>query len=396
MFSESAVLRGLGRRGPWLFDAVIAVATTGLAWVVGSQYFPDPWGPDLLAYALTAAVFLPLAARRAAPVAVMAASTGALAAYLAAGYDQLALNFWGPLLALYTVASMRPPRVTGACLVAVAPVLFWSGTVSGLSLPIALAETLLLPATAWAFGETGRKLADRNERLAAVTEQLRAEQRKRTEQAIVTERLRIARELHDVVAHHMSVIAMQTGLASYVLDADPDTARTALNVVSGTSREALDEMRHMLDLLRASDDPGADVDGDSQQPAPGLDGLDDLISRVRAAGVEVESTVVGTPRPLPSGLQLTVYRVIQEALTNVLKHGGQCRAWVSVTWHPRQVVVRIDDDGTQAGDPAPGGHGVIGMRERARLYGGTLTAGSAPEGGFAVRLTLPTPEPLST
>jgi signal transduction histidine kinase len=372
---------------------VIAVALVATACVVGSQYFPRSWGAEPLPYVLTALVFVPFAVRRSAPIPVLLTSTAALASYLAAGYDQLALNFWGPLLALYTVASLRPVRVTAACAAVVVPVTFWATMAAGLALPVGIAETLLMPAMAWVFGDTGRRLAERNGQLATVTAQLRTEQRERTARAVNTERVRIARELHDVVAHHMSVIAMQAGVADYVLEADPVAARTALNTVATTSREALDELRHVLDLLRISDTEGSY----EPEPAPRLGRLHVLIDRVKAAGIEIEMETTGQARTLPSGLQLNVYRVVQEALTNVLKHGGPCRAKVVVTWHPRELSVRITNDGHPAvtgQTPGSGGHGLIGMRERARLYGGTLTADARPEGGFTVELTVPTPDPV--
>jgi signal transduction histidine kinase len=184
----------------------------------------------------------------------------------------------------------------------------------------------------------------------------------------------------------MSVISVQAGLARYVMGSDPDTASGALDTVLGTTAEALDEMRRMLALLRTDD-------GEPYHPAPGLDRLDDLVERVRGAGVPVDLVVTGDRRPLAPGVDLCAYRVVQECLTNVLKHAGPASATVTLKYEPDRLVARVEDDGCRPAAAQPeqaGGHGLIGMRERARLYGGTLAAGRRAEGGYAVVLTLPT------
>jgi signal transduction histidine kinase len=196
--------------------------------------------------------------------------------------------------------------------------------------------------------------------------------------------MRIARELHDVVAHHLSVVSVQAGLAGYVFAADPDTARSAVDTIAGTSREAQEELRRLLLVLR-SDTENGPVDEPSRI---GLDRLDELVERVRAAGVPVDLEVSGEPWPLPSGPDQCAYRVIQESLTNVLKHAGPARATVSVEFGPAELTVHVTDNGHGAKGEAKG-HGLVGMRERARLYDGTLTAGPRQEGGFEVTLTLP-------
>ncbi|GAB3944544.1 hypothetical protein GCM10027614_34910 [Micromonospora vulcania] len=240
---------------------------------------------------------------------------------------------------------------------------------------------------------TWRRATGREQPTAArVAQQLEYEQEQRARRAVVEERVRIARELHDVVAHHMSVISVQAGLARYVLATDPQTARTALGTVLETSGEALDELRRLLSLLRLNVD-GAGEESGSYAPAPGLDQLDELVQRVRAAGVRVEVTTTGTPRSLPPGADLCAYRVIQESLTNVLKHAPLAAATVALHYARDLLTARIRDDGTP-GAPRSGtaeGHGLVGMRERAHLYGGTLTAGPQSTGGFEVVLTLPIP-----
>jgi signal transduction histidine kinase len=204
----------------------------------------------------------------------------------------------------------------------------------------------------------------------------------------VQERFRIARELHDVVAHHMSMISMQAGLAGYVFDSDPETARTAVDTIGATSRETLDEMRRLLVLLR---EPDLEDAAGAPAPAPGLNLLPPLVERAEAAGIDVALTTSGDLESLPSGLQLAVYRVVQEATTNVIKHGGRCRAEISIRREPGMIHATVLDDGPGTGQTGTGGFGLTGMRERARLYGGTLTAGARPGGGFSVELAVPYP-----
>nr|WP_225953347.1 sensor histidine kinase [Kibdelosporangium phytohabitans] len=233
------------------------------------------------------------------------------------------------------------------------------------------------------LGNVGRQLGLRNEQLAVLTEQLRIEQELRTEQAVTEERLRIARELHDVVAHHMSVIAVQTGVAGYVFDDDPPTARAAVDTIATTSREALAEMRRLLMLLRTDDEPG--------DTALSLAHLPELTDRMRTTGLPVTLDMdPADTDDLPSGLQLCAYRVVQEALTNVIKHAGFAATEVRVRRDAEQLTVRVAND---KGTPSPGaegtGHGLINMRERAALYRGSLSAGERTGGGFVVELTLP-------
>jgi signal transduction histidine kinase len=447
-----------GGRNALLTDTVLAAGLAAAAAVAGAEYHPAPWPRfDAAAYVLSALVVLPLALRRRAPVAVLVASCAAYGGYLAAGY-QPSLDFWGPAIALYGVAAHRPPRVAavGAGLTAV--VMFCSGLAAReVGVVLSVVQAVAVPGVVWAVGNGARLLADRNRRLTAVTAQLHREQEERARQAVTEERVRIARELHDVVAHHMSVISVQAGLAGYVFADDPPTARAALDTIAATSREALEELRRMLALLRVDPDGDEDGEGDedctedgngdgdrdgggrggasgdgggygtveadgrggtgSYRPAPDLGDLAGLAERVTAAGVPVEVRTEGVVRPLPAGVGLCAYRVVQEALTNVLKYARPCRATVRVVYGRDTLAIEVADDGRgtgadaaegggsgkargsrtpaasrlPAGRAAGGGHGLIGMRERARILGGTLSAGPRPEGGFAVELTLPVP-----
>jgi signal transduction histidine kinase len=211
--------------------------------------------------------------------------------------------------------------------------------------------------------------------------------RREAEQAVAAERLRIARELHDVVAHAMSVVAVQSGVAAHVIEQRPDEARTMLQNINATSREALNEMRRMLGVLRADDDATAEL-----APAPTLADLRSLLASVEGTGAAIELDVTGDPATLSPALDLTAFRIVQEALTNVVKHAGPARVVVRLRYQSDQLEIEVDDDGRGAASAlhdAGAGHGLVGMRERVDLYGGSLTAGPQPGGGFRVRATLP-------
>jgi signal transduction histidine kinase len=259
-----------------------------------------------------------------------------------------------------------------------------------------LAQSVVWTGVVGLIGGRTRQLADRNRRLAVVAARLRRDRKEQAWRAVTEERVRIARELHDVVAHHMSVISVHAGLAQYVGQSDPVTAGTALDTVLRTSGEALQEMRRMLSVLRIDADGVTGAAGhETYRPAPGLDRIDELTDRLRAAGVAVEVVVVGTARPLGAGLDLCAYRVVQECLTNVLRHAGPASATVVLCYRPDRFVAQVSDDGRGTAEPPDESrprHGLIGMRERAAIYGGTLVAGDRPQGGFEVTLTLPTPK----
>ncbi|MCX5195283.1 sensor histidine kinase [Streptomyces sp. NBC_00249] len=210
------------------------------------------------------------------------------------------------------------------------------------------------------------------------TERAAAERRRADE-----ERLRIARELHDVLAHSIAVINVQAGVGLALLDSDPEQARTALTTIKAASKEALGEVRQVLDTLRA---PGAAP----RAPAPGLDRLPELVEQAAAAGLGVHIDTEGQARTLPPGADLAAFRILQEALTNVVRHSGSRTARVRLAWQPHSLELRVDDDGPATGSPAGGsGNGLAGMRERAGALGGTIEAGPRPDGGFRVVARLP-------
>jgi signal transduction histidine kinase len=219
-----------------------------------------------------------------------------------------------------------------------------------------------------------------------LTAELAHERERTAHLAVAEERARIARELHDVVAHGLSVIAIQADGAEAALDRDPELARRPLAAIRQSAEESLAEMRRLLGVLR-EDGAGADL-----APQPGLAQLPGLVERARAAGIPVTLSAEGAPRPLPASLDLSAYRIVQEALTNVSKHAAGAGASVRVSWSAELLAVQVLDTGTGRGVRVNGeGHGLVGMRERVRLHGGRLRTGALPGGGFEVSAELPLP-----
>ncbi|POX54285.1 two-component sensor histidine kinase [Streptomyces sp. Ru71] len=362
-------------------DPLIALGMLVVAVLLGRESAAQGWPElDARAFLLVALAQLPVAVRGRWPLAVFTAVLLAGLAYVALGYWPVVCTF-GPMLALYTVASLRPARVAAGCACCLAALWVYAGVVTdGSDMGSVVGQALLYSSVLVWFGTLARRSAE-------LTRRLRGEQAERARRAVAEERGRIARELHDVVAHHMSVISVQSGLARFVFDTDPATARSALGTIAGTSAEALQELRRMLQLLREED-----PDAPERAAIPTLERVGELVERVRAGGVRVELAVEGAARPLPPGVELCAYRVVQEALTNVLKHARHAHARVELRYGPHELTVTVTDDGRGVIPdevPAGAGHGLIGMRERAKLYGGTISVGPRAEGGFQVRLTLP-------
>jgi signal transduction histidine kinase len=242
-------------------------------------------------------------------------------------------------------------------------------------------------AGAWGLGRWTAHRRHEVVELGARAEALARDQDEAARAAVALERARIARELHDLVAHALAVVVLQAQAAGRVIDSDPAAARRALDAVETTGREGLTELRRMLDVL-VVDVPPEDID-----PAPGLGQLDALADRVREAGVPVTVRVEGQARPLPAGVDLSAYRIVQEALTNVLKHAAKASATVGVHYRPDEVELQVRDDGAASNGANGTGRGLINMRERAHLFGGRFEAGALPGGGFAVTAVLPTGTP---
>lgn len=237
----------------------------------------------------------------------------------------------------------------------------------------------LVAVTPWLLGRNTRS---RSQRLAV----LEREQEQRTRLAVSDERARIAREFHDVVAHSVGVMVVQAEGARTVLERDPDRAREALDSIEQTGRGALAEMRRSLGVLRRD---GSEA---TLEPQPGMDDLDGLLEHAREGGLTVEVVLEGEPRPLPQGVDLSAYRIVQEALTNTIKHAGPVRTRITVRYGERELGLEVSDDGpgpSANGAEGASGLGLVGMRERVSSYGGELRTGAGPEGGFVVRASLP-------
>lgn len=380
---------------PLLVDSVIAVAMSAVMWMwqlSDVNYAERP--PDGLSFALTLVVNLPMALRRRIPFTVLLISCAASMIHVLLGYHSQ-VNKVGVLLVLYTVTVYRPVPVSSVS-AALTFGLWWysSVIVPDIQLWMSIVWPLTVVGFVWAFGQATRLVIERNRRLVELAWRLRDEQENKARLAVARERTRIARELHDVVAHHLSVVAVQAELGRYVLSTDPATTGTALATIADTTREALDEMRVLLSVLRI----GADDERETRYDVtPGLADLETLIERVRTAGVTVEVTVIGDEWPLPQGLDLCVYRIVQECLTNVVKYAAPTRVRMTFTYAVDTLTVQVCDDGRSVtGQPVEvtqntPGQGLIGMTERVKLYQGTITTGPRPTGGFQVTATLPLP-----
>lgn len=237
----------------------------------------------------------------------------------------------------------------------------------------------------WFIGVMMRLRRESERRAIARAVEMELRQDERAQVAVQAERNRIARELHDVVAHAISVTVVQARGGERILASNPERAREAFGAILATGEQALGEMRRLLGMLRDDTEPSG------LSPQPSIDQLAELVEQLRRSGLDVELTVAGPPRPLPPGIDISAYRIVQEALTNVVRHAGPAVARVSVDYHPGAVEVSVVDNGRGAVNPRPGGHGIIGISERVSLVGGTLAVGPNPSGGFAVRVLLPTP-----
>jgi signal transduction histidine kinase len=293
------------------------------------------------------------------------------------------------MVALYSVAAHCPRREAAWAGIATGAALSWplwtatAGIAPAWARLLAAVVSLLLPALGWLCGAYVSELRGRAARS-------RREQELETGRAVAEEQARVGRELHDVIAHTLSVIVIQAGAALDVFDASPQAARQALGSIGAAGRQALAELRRVLAAVR----PQAG-EPDEWAPPPGLSGLGELLAQVRAAGLDVTARIDGTPVDLPAGLDLAAYRIVQEALTNTLKHARADNAEVHLCYGPAGLVVAVTDDGQAAAPPGqrePGrGRGLIGIGERAALHGGTCQAGPRPDGGFAVRVAFPLP-----
>jgi signal transduction histidine kinase len=359
------------RRHPTFVDVAIVIALA--AGYVGGAAHAHEWSDGVPLAILQVA---PLLFRRRYPRTVLAVVTAAWIAYVAAvgGIVPIATA-----VAVYTVADLLPrAEALVAASLAVA-----ASTIAALALgEWSRAASDLIPfVAAWVIGDN---LGTRRAYLLALeerAERLEREQEAERARAVAEEQARIARELHDVIAHNVSVMVVQAAAANDVFETRPDRAREALHAIEASGRSALVELRRLLGIVRE--------DGADYAPQPGLDRLDDLVGQVRAAGLAVVVSVEGAPRPVPQGIDLSAYRVVQEALTNTLKHAGATRADVSLRYGEEELDVEVVDDGSGNGGGGGSGQGLVGMRERVAAFGGTLAVGSRSGGGFVVNARFP-------
>jgi signal transduction histidine kinase len=361
-----------------LIGAIQVIGTTASA---RSQ--PAARALDWLGYALLIAGPVALLARRRFPLAVFTVALGALVAYASARYPDGPV-FLSALAALFFAARVRWRAV------------LWLLAGTGYAVYVVLAQPMLPRAAstaAWVlvaltlaeFGRTRRERFREMAQAQAERERARAEQSRRQTSE---ERLDIARELHDVLGHHLSLINVRAGVALHLLDNRPEEARAALTAIKAASSEALGEVRSVLGALRRQEEAAP------RSPAPGLADLDALIAEAASGGLEVRLRSDGTARPVPGEVDRAGYRIVQEALTNVRRHAGpHASATVTLSYRPDALGIRVDDSGaglTDAADPAVDGDGIAGMRARTAALGGTLDAGPRPGGGFRIDALLPT------
>lgn len=359
-------------------------------------------------------VVVPLAWRRTRPATSIAIVYTCALLHVVAGFPVLPVDVVVPF-ALYS-AALHGPRWahrTGIVTAMLGSVLVGAGLLLPYDQLGAIMVMLLIASVflvAWAFGLVRRSRREHLEALVDRAERLEVERDQQAMIATAAERSRIAREMHDIVAHSLSVIIAQADGGRYAAAQDPAAASRSLGTIAETGRAALTDMRRLLGVLReppagsvraapgvlpaapqgAADPPPTTA---TTTPQPAVEDVEQLVTQVRASGLRVSYVRLGTPRHLPPGAGLTVYRIAQESLTNVLKHAGpDPGVTVMLQWLPTSVSLEVSDDGRGAAADADGlGQGLLGMRERATMFGGTVTAGPRPGGGFRVRATLPTP-----
>ncbi|MBL1085617.1 sensor histidine kinase [Streptomyces actinomycinicus] len=388
------------RRHPTWVDTFWAVVLFGLSGVsvVSLDAVQGHRGTVPLGMAVSAVLSAVVALRRRLPEAMLLVALVTGLAQLVLDVEPVVADF-AMLVITYTVAAVgarwasRLALAVSLCAATVAQIR-WPQEDTAFLGQVAIAVFQTVPfALAWVLGDSIRTRRAYFAQLEERAARLEKEREAQAKVAVAAERARIARELHDVVAHNVSVMVVQADGAAYVLDAAPDQARKALETISSTGRQALAEMRRLLGVLRT----GEHQESGEYVPQPDVEQIDDLIEQCRSSGLPVDFKVEGTPRPLPSGVELTAYRIVQEALTNTRKHGGpNAGASVRLVYFDDGLGLLVEDDGKGAphelyeeGGADGQGHGLIGMRERVGMVGGTLDAGPRPGGGFRISALLP-------
>ncbi|MGI8862433.1 MAG: sensor histidine kinase [Gaiellaceae bacterium] len=368
--------------------AIVVAGTAALALQQGYNAREHPLGA--LPYTLIVIAGLVLAFRHVAPLATFTITLGCALAYEAWGFPGSPAPL-PVIVAIYTIASAgERQRALGLSLLATVALVVGRG-LSGVdgwgsallvAFPIAVVGALYV----------GQLFANQHARRLEMAEQAEQAERGRErdlQTRVDAERLRIARELHDVVAHNISLISVQATMGDHLINERPEQAAAALVAIKGASKEALRELRRILDVLRQPDER------EPTAPAPGLDELEALLVSIRHAGLPARLHVLGSPRPLPATVDVAAFRIIQESLTNALRYSNLADTAVTVAYKANSLTVEISDDGAPAPTPVRAGHGIAGMRERAQAVGGTLAAGSASDRGFCVRAEFPVLEPMA-
>ncbi len=375
----------------WRADVALAL-TVGAIEIVGTllagQNQPDHQALDAVALALLAAGAVALVFRRQYPGWVLIFTTGVTLLYVLLDYPK-GLNFLAMIMAFFT-AVMQGRRLIAWAVLAAQFVLFpWLPYFLGNEPAPTSAGMFVLAGWLLVLATVAEITHSRQQRIVRTHEE---EARRRASE----ERLRIARELHDVLGHNISLISVQAGVALHLMDKQPEQARVALSVIKNASKDALRELRSVLDVLRqVNEEP-------PRSPSPGLASLRDLVSRASEAGLQVHTEVSGDLKGLPASVDLAAFRIVQEALTNVMRHSGQTTSSVHVTCNEQELMLQIDNDAGKAGkegsrDGIGLGQGILGMQERATALGGVVEAGPRPDGGFRVFARLPLDgSPLTT
>ncbi|MEU3355894.1 sensor histidine kinase [Streptomyces sp. NPDC037389] len=385
------------RRHPTGVDTFWALLLLGLS-VLSSAEGSTRGGTALkIVVALALSTVIALRRRWPEKMLLLAAATGVAQVAFDVSPD---VSDFAMLVIIYTVSSGNTRwasrfALVGGVLASPIAAVRWPTPHSELGSTLLGAVFVSVPfVLAWVLGDSMRTRRAYWAQLEERATRLEKEREQQAKMAVTAERARIARELHDVVAHNVSVMVVQADGAAYVLDASPDQAKQALETISSTGRKALTEMRRLLGVLRTEE---GGESGETYVPQPDVEQIGELVEQVRGAGLPVDFTVEGAPRPLPSGVELTAYRIVQEALTNTRKHGGpDVGASVRLTYFDDGLGLLVEDDGRGAqhelyedGGADGMGHGLIGMRERVGMVGGTLDAGPRQGGGFRISVLLP-------
>lgn len=380
---------GRVRHRPVAVDAVVSgvLVVLMLVTVITKDALPGQHANNASTYLLSVTMALPFAVHRRYPMLALTVVLGSLLAF--AAQDFAAYPGVNAFVLLCGIALHSDRRRSVVAFVVTAVVL----TAAVLLQPAGVVDrstaisTALATVVFWLVGENVRQRRARWEALRERNESLEREREERARQAVIEERLRIARELHDIVAHAMSVIAVQSGVGHHVIDANPAEAKRALAAIETTTRAALTEMRRLLGVLRREEDPAGAL-----TPAPGLRDVPALVRHVADGGLIAALQITGSPADIPPGVDLSAYRIVQEALTNAIKYGGP-RAEVTLAYTNRDVRLEIINEAAVTGSRGQhlvsAGHGIIGMRERAAALGGEFSATHRPGGGFCITARLP-------